>query len=487
MTRAATYLRVSSRPQESKYGFEIQLETAQTYAQKISADIATVYRDVITGKSATRHDLERLKADANKYDIVIIPRTDRVARDFLVGPQIVAELIQCGLVVHLSDIGVYDPNDPSSVFMFAMQMARAHVDHRNLTNNMQRGKLTKIKGTDKNPPQLLFKLRGYGFKNGMPYESELKWVRQMFEWNLDTGAYTIARRLNTLGVSSPTGGVWHNTSVQSILSNPVYKGQWQYGRKLICDKCNYISKISETHLRSKQPINTLCKCGATMKLERYTVAVEPVIEPQLWDKVNDATRSRYRAHSRPMTRTDMFPLQGRINCLHCGRTVSGHHPTGKNYGYYFCNGTLQKSTARKCKESINHRNEDVNDGVRELIKEMYENEDSLRQSYKPSAPAPVVNSDESEKRELEAELQNYVRLAGKGLITDKELKRERKRIEDALRQLRKPQTSPILEPVTIQLWKNKVKDILDDDLHRLVQVADVRVLLGNNEIKLEWR
>jgi len=470
MLRAAAYLRVSSQPQEAKYGFEIQMEAALAYAERIGASILNTHRDVITGTSATRHGLEQLKRAAPDYDIVIIPRTDRLARDILVGPAIVSELMAVGLTVHMSDFGAYNPDDPASVFLFAISLAKSHTDRTTIATNLEQGKLRKAARGE-----LVRPIRAYGYRDNQPYEPEARWVRQMFEWALSRGRYTIARRLNDLGVPvARNGAQWRVSSVSSVLTNPVYKGKWQYGRRLSCPGCGRRDRLPRNISRTVTFCLPQCRCGERMRLERYEVEVPPLVAPELWDAVHDRQRARYRERSRPGSRTDTFPLQGRAFCAVCGSTMSGHR-TQRGYTYYHCRGSLQLADRPRCEHNRYYRAAEINEAVREALQLCLNDDEALRRSLELPAPEPVDY--ERERAQLRLELQNYVRLAGRDLITDEELAAERERLERALTLISdSPPPLPTPQARHLAAWRERVQGLLaGDDLHAVFTAADALV------------
>jgi site-specific DNA recombinase len=476
--RAAGLMRVSSQPQEAMQGFEIQRTAVDEYAERLGVNVKEYYRDVVTGTTATRHELDRLLRASGDYDLVIIPRVDRHARDIFVGPEVVRELMESGLEVHFTDIGKFDPLDPGSVYMYSMMLANAHVDHKKITENLRRGKVEKVK-----KGQVIGPLRTYGLR-GNP--DEAKWVRQMYEWNLSRGYHSIATRLNELGVPTPgSAALWRASTVQQILTNPVYKGEWNYGRTLRCSRCGRTRKMKGYTYRVHRPPDMMCRCGSEMTLERYTVALEPLVDPALWNRANDAARMRFRERSRPGTRTDRFPLQGHIFCGYCGGAMSGHKPSNRQSAYYFCRATLQSTVAKTCDHRKYHVAKHIDDSVMNRLREYMLDDDELRDSLK--LPEPERPDTDRLKASLEAERDNLLRLALKGIITDGELARERERISAALEELSRPLEPTTPNPDDIRAWRERVKAAMDADLHQLVTIADCLILVFRDRLEVEVR
>jgi site-specific DNA recombinase len=473
MLRAASYLRISSQPQESKYGFQIQAEAVEAYAKKIDAKITRVYKDIISGTIATRHDLEQLKQDSKSYDIVIIPRTDRIARDILVGPQIIAELLESGLQVHLTDIGKFDPNDTQSVFLFNVFSAMAHADHRKIRDNLTKGRINKARAG-----KLVRPIRAYGYKDNEPYEPQAKWIRYIFEKSLTTGAYTLAKDLTSKGIASPSGAsLWYPSTIYVILANPVYKGSWEYGRGLICDICGHTGSYKKSHYNMRHYKAPACRCGASMRLERYTIQVSPIVTPELWQAVQDRFSLGYQVAQRKSPRWDIFPLQGRIKCSECGGVMSGQ--VSGSHNYYFCRNTLDRTSKKQCSHHVYHRAEVINEAVHETLKKAFLKDELLEKIL--TLPQPKITNYVAERKEKQAERNRYISFAAKGIITEEELSSHLERIKRELLELVDP-PPPQVQPSDINQWRKRVKAALDKDLRELVESANAYVSLGNNRV-----
>lgn len=478
MIRAAAYLRVSSEPQEAKYGFEIQVDTVNAYAEKVGARILSVYRDVITGTSPTRVGLEKLKAEAHQYDAVIIPRTDRLARDILVGPAIVTELMAAGLTVHMSDFGAYNPDDAASVFMFAMSLAKSHTDRTTIVSNLTAGKIAKAKRGE-----LVRPIKAYGYRDNQPHEPEAKWVRQIYQWMLAMGHHSVAKRLNDIGVPTPRGGkAWRPSTLQAILQNKVYKGIWEYGRTLRCPKCKATATARDNDFRVVNRPTAKCRCGETMELERYQIPVRAIVETSLWDRVHSAQRARMKKRSRPGSRRETFPLQGRMTCGECGGAMSCHIGSSKKYAYYYCYGSIARDgLPARCTHTRHYPAAEINEHVWAYVRLVHQH-DSLLQATLELPAAPVVDY-EREREQLREELRNYIRLAGRGLITDDELHAERQRIERALDLIpNTPPAKPVPEARHLEAWRTRVGDSLISPLEKLATAADLVVKLSPGKI-----
>jgi len=475
MLNAALYCRVSSDQQEAKYGFEVQTAAGQAYAAKVGARITRTFRDVISGTTQTRHALEQLKAQAIHFDIVIIPRTDRVARDILVGPLIVGELMQAGLTVHMSDMGAYNPHDPSSVFLFAMMMAKSHTDRTTIVQNMSFGRERKVAAGQYERP-----INTYGYRDSEIFEPEAKWVRWVFEQSLHRGRRSIARDLNAAAVPTARNApLWNDSQIRRITANAIYKGVYEYGRRFTCSNCGATGNLS-TNIISIQPKHLTCKCGHQVTLHRQQLECPAIVTPELWEAVNDAARKRYRAELRggPRSRENAkhYALAGRIRCGECSKAMACETTVRRRrrYYYYRCRNRIGEVGGPQCGHRKSYGAHRINAAALEAIERALTSDDLLKATLRLSAaPGAALFDPAVERERINKELQNYVRLAGKGLITDEEFAVERRRLRAALETIpdapagpRTPQTSDLEE------WRAQVRQALKGTERDLILAAD---------------
>ena len=85
--RAAIYVRVSSEEQVQGYSLAAQERTAEAYCQSNGWDVVQVYRD--EGRSARTDNITKRPgfaamledADAGRFDVIVVHKLDRLARN----------------------------------------------------------------------------------------------------------------------------------------------------------------------------------------------------------------------------------------------------------------------------------------------------------------------------------------------------------------------------------------------------------------------
>lgn len=347
MKRAAFYMRVSDDKQLLKFGPAVQRENARAYAARHGLQIVQTYEDAITGKAARRDALDKLLSDAVQYDVAIVSSVDRLARRVQVAYGVLAELMDTGLEVHSTDMGLIDLEDEASNVQFGIRTLFADVDHRKIARRMHEARIRKVAmGTPERP------LNGYGWRHGEPDEREQHWVRWMFEQAATLGRYGIAEELNALGVRTRAGRPWSPSSVDALLSNPMYRGEYQFGR-------------------SRGTVRATCACPA-------------IVTPDVWARAN-ARKGRTRT-----SRLDTFPLTGRLTCGECGSAVSGTTMKHGRYAYYVCNSVfIAKSIRKPCDNTRRIPADAAHTAVLGALQEYLTNDEAFLRSLRTPAPEPV--------------------------------------------------------------------------------------------------
>jgi|GEM_PF-6650343 len=329
MTRTALYLRVSNpygdEKDEDIDGLDVQLDACTQYALRRGLNFAPddIYTDTITGTTEQRAGFGKLLTNASRYSDVILYDAIRLARHPKAGYALLETLQNAGLNVHTVHDGMLDLTNDTGAVNFGMRMVFADFERRRIIQRLTDGKIVKVKGKPHLgiPGQPLVTLRKYGWKNGKIHPTEAGWVRWMFERSLEVGQYGIARELQQLGVPSPTGrDAWDPTVIHDMLRDPAYRGEWVFGR----DR------------RGRKRV---------MK-ESYSAPCPPIVSEELWHAAQRAMDARRTGQGRRGTRTDAFPLQGRIYCAECGRAMTGHHERARRHYYYTC-GDKRHTPARR--------------------------------------------------------------------------------------------------------------------------------------------
>ena len=328
--RAAVYLRISDPRGDTadRFGLAVQERACHEYAERLSLPVHQVYTDAITGTTETRIGFGKLLADAPAYTDVIIYAVDRLARHPRAGYALLETLQSAGLQVHTAIEGMLDLQDDAGALNFGVRIVMADAERRRIVRRMMEGKKQKVRGGKPLQP-----LSAYGYQNGEVYEPQAQWVRWMFEQALKVGTLELTTELGRLGVLSPTGKpFWDRDSVRRLLKNSTYRGEYVYGRERV----------------SRRPLTEAISCPAPR-----------IVSDETWYAVQRAMSYRSTGAGRRGSRTDIYPLTGRLRCAECGGAMVGQKSTytrkdgSKLVHYYYSCG--DRALSPHTKKGCSHR------------------------------------------------------------------------------------------------------------------------------------
>lgn len=150
------YARVSTQQQD----LEVQLQ------QLISEKCEIIYKEKFTGTKMERVEFKKLLSVINDGDILVVTKLDRLARNTKEGIEIIDDLFQRNIKVHVLNIGLLE-NTTLGRFFLQTMLAVAEMERNMIIERTQEGK------------QLAKQKRG--FKEGRPK----KFSRQQIKLALD--------------------------------------------------------------------------------------------------------------------------------------------------------------------------------------------------------------------------------------------------------------------------------------------------------------
>ena len=229
------YLRVSTKEQSDKFGFEAQKVAIEKYAQENGYKIIDWVRDSASGVSESRDGWDRILADpkvANPpYEAVIVYKSDRVARELNLYFYFEWLLKKKGVELVSVNDGFPDVSDEYKGIIKSFILFSAEQERKNITLRTKGGRSIKAKigGYAGGRPPF-----GYYSNNGVltinTHEAEI--VKIIFDLRNQGNTYeSIANRLNERELYTRTGALWNKTLVFQILKNEnTYRGLYRYGK-----------------------------------------------------------------------------------------------------------------------------------------------------------------------------------------------------------------------------------------------------------------
>ena len=316
----------------------------------------------------------QLLADIGQYEDVVVYAVDRLARDVRVGYALLETLQAADVRVHTATEGMLDLKNDAGALNFGVRLLLSDSERRRVVKRLAEGKRAKVRAG-----QPVLPLNAYGWHNSEPHPGELPHLQELFRRALVQGAPGIALTFHREGIPTRGGGVWQATTIRQILANPLYRGEYSFGKGV----------------------------------ERVTCEVPALIDPQLWYAVQEAQERRRLGQGRRGRRLDLYPLTGRIRCGVCGRAMVGHPGTGrggKQYFYYRCSSQARASYLEKnCAAKGKHRTHEIHAVVEAMLASWQQDDAALSAGVKvpqPAAPDFTGALADVEKRLARLERQN---------------------------------------------------------------------------------
>lgn len=175
------YARVSTKGQ-AKDGNS--LESQEQQLKEYGA--VEIYKDSFTGTKLDRPQLDKLLDKLQDGDTLIVTKLDRIARSMTHGSELVTDLINKGIRVHILNIGIMD-NTPSSKLIRNIFFSFAEFERDMIVERTQEGKaLAKTKA---------------GFKEGRPKKYTEEQLRHAIEL-LKDHSYLEVERMTRISKST---------------------------------------------------------------------------------------------------------------------------------------------------------------------------------------------------------------------------------------------------------------------------------------------
>lgn len=179
------YCRVSSKGQLENNSLEQQeFEILDKYENAI------IVKEQFTGVTTNRPKFSELVNDLEKNDILVVSKLDRLARNTVEGIEIVQQLFNKGVSVHVLNIGLLE-NTTMGKFFLTTLLAVAEMERNTIMERTQAGK--EIARTKE------------GFKEGRPQKFTDKQIENALSMlSVNGGNYSYNEVAELLGISKST-------------------------------------------------------------------------------------------------------------------------------------------------------------------------------------------------------------------------------------------------------------------------------------------
>lgn len=313
--KTAIYCRVSTEEQATE-GFSIhaQKDKLTKYASINDWDIVDYYvDDGISGKNLTeRPEVSRLIEDVKKGRIknVLIYKLDRLTRSVKDLIYLI-ELFDKNNCTFNSQTEKIDTSNAVGRMFVKIIGIFAEFERENLAERVTFGYEQKTKEGNYTNCNGVF---GYDYLVGIGKlkvnKNEAIYVKKIFNWYLDgESMLKIAKKLKDLNVPTKRGGHWNQSTIYSILTNPLYIGNVRYG------------------------------VGRKNGFEVSGKNIVPIISLELFNNVSDLMKKRKKFHNKKYSSDDTYYFRV-LRCSLCGGKYHARQQlqSGKKYITYQCNG-----------------------------------------------------------------------------------------------------------------------------------------------------
>lgn len=322
----------------------------------------------VSGAKVNRPALNRLNKliDEGIINLVVVYKLDRLSRRTSLSYRLVEETWQGKAdLVSATEPHIDTTTTPGKLGFGIAAVFAAHerdtIRDRTMSGKQRRAKEGRNPGLK---PSFGYAMKGKQF---VIVEDEALLVRRIYSEYL--GGKTdgrLARMLNDLGFRTKSGGPWHISAVQRILTNPAYKGTQTY-RDTIVDN-----------------------------------AFPAIIEPSVWDQAQAIRKSKAKEHPRRLSEVSPYILSGRLTCAKCGRAMNGRVCRNGKYEnrYYMCTGYVQ---FRDC-DCLSVRQDRLENAIIETLLPLLDEEEVSRRIQ--ARLGTTVNQLRQEVSTLEARLRD---------------------------------------------------------------------------------
>ena len=128
------YARVSTKGQE-KNGNSLENQISELKA----AGAEKIYTDAFTGAKCSRPEFDELIKELKPKDTLVVCKLDRFARSISQGSEIISELIDKGVRVHILNRGILD-NSPTSSLLRNVMLAFSEFERQLILERTSTGK-----------------------------------------------------------------------------------------------------------------------------------------------------------------------------------------------------------------------------------------------------------------------------------------------------------------------------------------------------------
>lgn len=305
------YARYSAGPRQTDQSIEGQLRVCTDFCKQRGLTVIDTYCDRhISGRTDERPEFQRLIADAKrkKFEAVVVYKTDRFARNKYDSAVYKRELKRNGIQIFYAAEAI--PDGPEGIILESLMEGLAEYYSAELAQKIKRGmheSALKCQSTGSGRPL------GYRVDEQKRFQIDpesSQTVKTIFEEYIKGESNAaICELLNSRGLRTAQGKPFNKNSINRIIKNRKYIGEYQY--------------------------HDIVVAGGMPR----------IISDELFN-LAQAEMERRRTRKAPKSPKAEYLLAGRLFCGHCKGPMQGVSGTGKSgnkWYYYYCGNTRGKN------------------------------------------------------------------------------------------------------------------------------------------------
>jgi site-specific DNA recombinase len=386
--RCGLYLRVSTEDQ-AREGFSLpeQKERLEAYCKFNNYEIVDYYEDAgisaKTGNKRPKFDEMLQDGRDGKINMIIALKLDRITRSIKDWEMLMdySDKYSVHLAFVNDDINTTTANG-KMVSRIMMSVSQNEIERTSERTKM--GLVGAIKqGHIPHSAPLGYK---HVDKALVPDPDTKDIIIRIFDMYLEGKSHQKIK--NILNEEKVLGKNWHDSAIERILNNEIYRGDFVNGKT------------------TSNPV-------------LYENVVEPLVSKEKWEACHKQ-RSKNQRH---YERTGTYLFLSQLKCHDCGILLGGHASEKRNrkYFYYKCN---------KCNWYLNENK--VEDKLFDVIIELYQKQKLLDNYYTPFIKSKIDNSNidfDAKLKKLNEEQDRITKAYVKGILKIDNLQSEINRIE----------------------------------------------------------
>jgi len=356
---AFAYARYSSDNQRAE-SIDAQLQAIFAYAALHGIHIVDTYIDEIkTARTAQRPAFQRMIAEADRVDAVLVHKLDRFARDRRDSTHYDGVLEEKGVKL-ISVLEAFD-DSPESVILKSVLEGMAEYFSKNLSREVMKGHTINAQRGVWNggKPPLGYRLDEK--KHLVVDEETAPIIRDVFD--------QVAARVSYKQIAAKYG--WRTHRVYETITNEKYVGVMVYNRR-----------------ESKNPRGKRNNHRYKPEEEQIKVECPAIITREKWEEVQDIVKNRIKGPRGPQGLFKReYLLTGLMFCGECGGKYSGAgYMKSPEYVYYKCTtckaSVLQRTIEGFIIEKLKTEIFDLEGLVPHLVEEMKKRTHSVEDDLK---------------------------------------------------------------------------------------------------------